>query len=140
MNEANYNLLLTGAPGYALFGTLRVHFTGAYAHPEVGERLLAAGQAHATPTIELAQQLLEGDIIVPALAGLRRLALRGIGYGTAAGPVWQILQSALTAPRVMVQFNFSDNFQITGGVTWAAGPGAPAPFAMLGTQLPHRAD
>lgn len=135
MNEAVYNLLLTAAPGYVLFGTLRLRFTGETVRAESGEQRMPHGLAPPTQMLELAQHVLEGEIIVPALAGVRRVVLRGIGYGTAAGAVWQVLQSTIATPRVMVQFNFSDNFQITGGVTWSAVPGAPTAFAMLGKQL-----
>lgn len=135
MDEAIYNLLLTGATGLSLFGTLRFRFIGDGAANAAAEPQKPGDAAPQQQGFELAQVAMEGDIIVPALAGLRRIALRGVGYGTAAGAVWQTLSSTGTTPRVVVQFNFSENFQITGGVTWLAVPGAPAAFGMLGKQL-----
>jgi hypothetical protein len=133
MEDTIYNLFLTSEQGWSLYGTMRLRIRfddGSAAMPPLVSAL-------PQPLTQLVQpNPVEGDISIPLLTLFRRVPLRGLAYGTAAGLFSIVVDSGAAWPRLGLQLFFLGGEDLCGPLVWGASNFNDSAFSVLARQLP----
>lgn len=132
MEEFLYSLLLTGQQGLTLPGTARLQVDFSAGADSMGA--LAAPPLQ-RPIIEVSLVPVTGVITIPLLAGLAPIPVSGVCYLGVIAPFWFTVSGGSLLTPLNMQFNFSGNNNIIGGVSWRRGQPLGRAFGMLGTRL-----
>lgn len=132
MEEFLYSVLLTGQQGLTLPGTARLQVDFS-AGANSMEALAAAPLQR--PIIEVSLVPVTGAVVIPLLSGLRPIPVSGVCYLGLFGPLWFVVRGGSLFTPLVMQFNFSANNTIIGGVSWRRGQPLGRAFGMLGTRL-----
>lgn len=141
MEEIIYRLLLTGAQGLTLFGTLRLRVLPQLAAtldgalPSAAPLAVALAAAQPLGTATFVAVPLQGTLSVPLLTGLRSVPLNGVLLLSPAAGLAYDMSSADPARPLLLKFNNLDGVRIAGGVSWRPGDPVLLALSLLGTRL-----
>lgn len=137
MEDTFYNLFLTSEQGWSLYGSMRLRIRfddGSAGGGAALPPLLSAPPPALTQTVQ--PNPVEGDISIPLLTLFRRVPLRGLAYGTAAGLFSIVVDTGAAGPRLATQLFFLGGQDLGGPLVWSTSNFSELAFSVLARQVP----